>query len=105
MANITEFDKTEIYEEIAPIVKQLDLALKSHGIPYIFGACLKNSEEGSDYVYEGNFCGSNGLVLKDDKITDFLRILCGFRVRTREDEEGGYSVSPPDDEFELEFVE
>jgi hypothetical protein len=100
----TIIHKKEVYEEeIAPLVKRLNLLLRAHGIPYFFSACVENDENGSEYVHDGNLCGSNGIALHDDKITDFLRILCGFRVKSAESEDGGYYIAPPADEIEIDF--
>lgn len=48
----------------------------------------------TEYACEGNFCASNGIVLADDKMTDFLRVACGFRA-TRS--ENGYLMEMSDD--------
>lgn len=102
--SLTEFDEKESYqEEIEPLVKKLDTLCKARNIPYFFAACVSNSDEGSHYEFNGNLCGSNEIVLKEDKITDFVRILCGFKVKSADEKEGAYSVSPPGDEIEIMF--
>ena len=99
---LTVFDYTELYnEKIVPLIKQIDIICKANKIPYLFCACTKNDEEESTYVYEGNLCGSNNIVLKDDKMTDFLRILAGFKLKSVESVNGGYTLSPPEESVEI----
>lgn len=98
---ITEFDRQNIYEkEAEPLLKQLEVVLRANMIPFFFSACVKNSEEGSEYVHEGNLCGSNRIVLKDDKITDYVRVLCGFKIETQDE---GYTINPPGEDIEITF--
>lgn len=104
MKELTPIHRKKQYEDkIAPLVRQLDLMLKSEGIPYFFSACVENGEDGTEYIHDGNLCGSNGFVLKDDKITDYFRILCGFRLVSHEETEGGYSVLVPEEPIELDM--
>jgi len=101
---LTKFELNEIYEnEIEPLVKKIDIICKANKLPYFFAACVKNDEEGSDYVYDGNLCGSNGFVLKDDKITDFLRLLVGFKIKSQEEKTGAYTITPPGNDINLDF--
>ena len=100
----TIFDKTDIYnEEIQPILDKLDIVCKANKIPYFFTACVKNDETESEYRNEGNLCGSNEFVLKTDKITDFFRILCGFKLETKQN--GEYVIAPPGEDIEINFEE
>ena len=100
---LTEFDMHDVFDaEVAPLLKQLKAVCKVHKIPFFFSACIENSEEGSEYFHDGNLCGSNQIVLKDDKITDFLRILCGFRLRVDEKTKE-YSYTLPGEDIELDM--
>ena len=99
LKELTVYDATDAFEEIRPLIKRIDIICKANKIPYMFAACVKNDENGSEYSYDGNFCGSNEIVLKDDKITDFIRILAGFRLKTDGD---GYEVKMEDD-IQIDF--
>jgi len=57
----------------------------------------------TEYEYEGNFCESNGIVLADDKLTDFLRITCGFKVMPVQDEEEAYTLTMPGESIEMDY--
>ncbi len=87
---ISEYDKKKMYnKEIKPIVEQLKAKSAMLGIPFFFSACVKNTQEESEYVNEGFLCGSGDIVLKDDRITPHLNIALGFRA------------VPPDESLEL----
>ena len=101
---LTVYDHTELYnEQIVPLLKQIDIICKANKIPFLFCACTKNDENGSEYIYEGNLCGSNNIVLQEDKMTDFVRILAGFKLKSVESTQGGYTLSPPDDVIDIDF--
>ena len=103
---LSVYDHTELYNnQVVPLLKQIDIICKANKIPFLFCACIKNDENGSEYTYEGNLCGSNNIVLKEDKMTDFLRILAGFKLKSVESTQGGYTLSPPEDSIEIEFTD
>lgn len=103
---LTVYDHTELYNsEIVPLLKQIDIICKANKIPFLFCACVKNDQDGSEYTYEGNLCGSNNIVLNEDKMTDFVRILAGFKLKSVESTQGGYILSPPEDSIDIEFTE
>lgn len=75
----TIFNKEAVYnEEVAPLVEKIRSLCTIKGIPFFFGACVKNEDNASEYRYNGNFCGSSGFILYDDRITKCLNVVNGF---------------------------
>lgn len=102
---LTVFNAEDIYEtEIKPLAEKINVICKANKIPFILGVCVSNDEEDSKYEYTANLCGSNEIKLKDDKITDFLRILAGFKIKTQTELEGAYTIEL-EDETEMDFTD
>lgn len=103
---LTVFDESDTFnEKLAPLLKKIDTICKANKIPFFFAACVKNDEKDSTYEYVGNLCGSNEFVLKDDKITDFIRILCGFKLQIADNNPDNYTLNIPGEDIEIEFTD
>ena len=101
---LSVFDKRELFEEeVTPLLEEIKTFCKVNKIPFFFSACVKNDNEGSEYIHDGNLCESNKIVLTDDKITDFIRILCGFKIREKNNM--GYDFALPGEDIELNMDE
>ena len=91
---INQYDKRQIFEKhCRPMLDELILTCRLFGIPCFFTACVKNTEDGSDYIthVDDSFSskdyindavcpGSKGIELKDDQITKYLAVAAGFDV-------------------------
>ena len=91
---INEYDKKQAFEKnCRPLLEELILTCRLFGIPCFFTACVKNTEEGSEYtthvdesysntdfINDAVCPGSKGIELKDDQITRHLAVVAGFDV-------------------------
>ncbi|MDO4647448.1 MAG: hypothetical protein Q4B26_02270 [Eubacteriales bacterium] len=78
---VTEFDKENEYKTlIAPEIKKIKKLCVENGIPFFFQACYKSEKSATTYANAGNLCGSNEIVLHDDKFTEHLKVELGFQT-------------------------
>lgn len=76
------FDKKDDYKEsVKPVVDQLKKLCIQKNIPFFFCACVKNTEDNSEYEKE-LFSGlANGLNLNKDFFPDFIKVTAGFKTK------------------------
>lgn len=74
------FDKKKVYKELCKKYKIEEFIeeCRSESIPFFITACVKNDEDGSEYVSDASATGSQGIRLKDDQIVKHISILNGF---------------------------
>ena len=78
---MTTFDWTKEFEEKCQ--KHLDAIQRQceiYAIPFVFTACVKNDENGSQYIGACVGTGSSEIKLHDDKINKHLLVQAGFDV-------------------------
>ena len=103
------FNKEEVYrEKLAPLVKKLSQACAINNIPFLFVTATSDTGNKTSYHYAGNFPGSIGLRLSENRFPKHFAVMHGFgvyhpsthRVLTEEDispalsDDGGFDAAP-----------
>lgn len=92
MPSTTIFDKTEVFDEsIAPKIEEIIQICNREHIPIFISACVKNTEESSEYKTDMFASASNNIHLKNDLIPRFVNVTNGF------------TTIPPTDIIDIDF--
>jgi len=78
---VTPFDKRDVFEStIAPQIQKLKELCDQHQVPFYLCCAVANNDEKT--TYEQYACGAlpMGLVLKDDKFVEHIKIAAGFQA-------------------------
>lgn len=89
---ITKYNKKNTYEqEIYNKVNELKLLCNQEKIPMFFACAISSTEKKTVYETEYISAASNDIILKDDKIADFINVVNGF------------DTVPPKEIIEIEY--
>lgn len=77
----TKYNKKKVYEnEIFDKINELKLLCNKEKIPMFFACAIESTDKKTTYVTEYVGSKSNGIELKEDKITGFINVVNGFET-------------------------
>lgn len=103
--DITKYDKTEVYGQIEPLVKEILTICAKENIPMAVSFALKNDEKGTVYKNEAFMPVSGGIRLKNDYITQVLLAVNGGKFIPPSRTEGMNFEADPDDDHDYDLGE
>lgn len=75
------FDTSTLYKEfIQPLLKQIECICSHNHIPMFAAFAIKENEDGTEYKYTYLSPTSVSNELKDDRLSDFVRVMQGYQV-------------------------
>lgn len=80
MDNNIGFDKSEAYQKVKPLIRQIVDVCSANDIPMFFTACINDNGETSRYINESVTPGSHGLKLSQNHFSDHIAVAIGFNT-------------------------